>query len=109
LNSIIESSPIGTQLLEHFEWHDVFIGEYEIVEILLADDFTEMLLLITEQIKGLQPVITSTDYQEIQRLIEWEYEQNIYDDNFDVAFNGIIERGKNLLERLPVIPEIPKL
>jgi len=108
LDNIIESSSIGPKIKEYFDWYDVYAAEYEIIEIMTVSNLTEALLIITNRIEGLTHLIPVEDYQEILKLINWDYGKRIEEDNFDDKLSEMVERGQKLLAELPQIPDIPQ-
>ena len=107
LGNIIKSSSIGPQIIDYFEWNDVDVADYEIIEIMTVSNLTEALLIITNRIEGLTNLIPVEVFQEIMKLINWDYKKIIAENNFEDSLSEIVKQGRVLIDRLPQIPESP--
>ena len=95
----IDERPVGpppSLLGELYQYSDSF-HEDEYLEIVLADDFTESLILITSHIKFLSEIIAIEDYWGMQSIINWDYEARIQDDDFEKVLQEIVDMGKQLI------------
>ena len=78
------------------ELHD--ITEFSFLQLTLADNFTEFLLLLTEHIDEISTPITVEEYYEIQDILTWDADRWIQSEGFDKELEQIrIDAAKRLL------------
>ena len=66
----------------------------------MSDDFTEVLLLLTNLIKDLPQVISIEDYRKARRIRDWNVEVEMMDEEFENKLDEIVETGKQLLSKI---------
>lgn len=68
-------------------------------EIILADDFTEALILITDYTKDFPKKIDVEDYRDTREIINWDFESIITNEDFESKLSEKINHGKYLLNQ----------
>ena len=99
VNDILDNNPAGAppSPFDHYLESFDYTNEYDILEIIMADDLTEALLLITNLMESFQQVITIDNYCEMRNIINLDIDTIIMDKDFEIELHRIVEEGKQLL------------
>jgi hypothetical protein len=100
VNEILEKNPVGyppPPLDKDYLDRIVDINEYGYLEIIMADDLTEALLLITNRLSGISQTTTAEDYCKMRNILTWDVDARILDGDFEDELQSIVEEGKQLL------------
>ena len=104
VNDILDNNPAGAppSPFDHYLESFDYTNEYNILEIIMADDITEALLLITNLMESFQQVITVDNYCKMRKIINLDIDSIIMDKDFEIELRRIVEEGKQLLESISV-------
>jgi len=102
MHMMAEKSPAGRypkELDDLMNESELPYTEYELAEILTADDFAEVLILVTNIMHDFTHKISIEDYREAKRILTWDFEKAMSDEDFENRLSEIVERAKQLLNK----------